>query len=77
MVITLASCCLVFAGCGDKNPTVTLDKRNGEPIDTIQMQSQTLLLASTAQRTFLRRPVRVSSLRVGLAISLAYGRCTE
>lgn len=40
MVITLASCCLVFAGCGNKNPTVTLDKRNGEPIDTIQMQSQ-------------------------------------
>lgn len=40
MVITLASCCLVFAGCGDKNPTVTLDKRNGEPIDTIQMQSK-------------------------------------
>ena len=77
MVITLASCCLVFAGCGDKNPTVTLDKRNGEPIDTIQMQSQTLLLASTAQRTFLRRPGRVTSLRVGLPISLAYGRCTE
>ena len=39
LICVLTLCCFVLIGC-DRNPVVTLDKRNGEPIETVQMQSK-------------------------------------